>query len=46
MTTTAVPFSQKAATVRRRRAERRTSTGAPSGVVSGTAAGAAGVEVR
>ena len=30
MATTALPFSQKAATVRRRRAERRTTTGAPS----------------
>ncbi len=41
MATTAVPFSQNAATVRRRRADRRTTTGAPSAVVSGVAAGVA-----
>ena len=41
MATTAVPSSQNAATVRRRRADRRTTTGAPSAVVSGVAAGEA-----
>ena len=46
MATTAVPFSQNAATVRRRRAERRTTTGAPSGVVSGIARGWAPPAIR
>ena len=39
MATTAVPSSQNAATVRRRRAERRTSTGAPSACGKSTARG-------